>query len=183
MIARLFKLKGHDDLFAVAPALARRFPGVRFLLVGGGEWRERFEEKARALGMEKHFVFTGLVPPDEVWRYVGIMDVLAHLSLREGLPRALPQALAAGKPVLAYDCDGAGEVCLDNETGFLTPPGRLDVLERQLGRLLEDRVLRARLGARGRALVREKFTVERMVNDLESLYRELAERHLPGARS
>ena len=54
------------------------------------------------------------------------MDALVHLSLREGLPRALPQALAAGKPVVAYDCDGAQEVCLDNETGFLVPPGDLD---------------------------------------------------------
>ena len=71
---------------------------------------------------KSNFIFTGLVPPAEVPRYVGIMDALAHLSLREGLPRALPQALAAAKPVVAYDCDGAGEVCLEDETGFLVRP-------------------------------------------------------------
>ena len=103
--------------------------------------------------------------------------------MREGLPRALPQALAARKPVLAYDCDGAGEVCRENETGFLIPPGRLDLLEERLGKLLDDPGLRSRLGARGQALVREKFTVERMVDELESLYHELAARHPPGARA
>ena len=56
------------------------------------------------------------------------MDALVHLSLREGLPRALPQALAAGKPVVAYDCDGAREVCRDGESGFLVPARRFDRL-------------------------------------------------------
>src|SRR5204862_2926127 len=75
-IARLFKLKGHDDLFAVAPELIQRCPGIKFLLVGDGEWRARFENLARAPGLRGHFVFTGLVSPDDVPRYVGIMDAL-----------------------------------------------------------------------------------------------------------
>ncbi|HTV75650.1 MAG TPA: glycosyltransferase, partial [Candidatus Baltobacteraceae bacterium] len=121
-IARLFKLKGHDDLFAVAPELVRQNPKIKFLLVGDGEWRSRFENLAKSLGLEKKIVFTGLVPPDEVPKFAGIMDALVHLSLREGLPRALPQALAAAKPVVAYDCDGAREICFDGKTGFLIQP-------------------------------------------------------------
>lgn len=98
-IARLFKLKGHDDLFAIAPELVRCCPQMKFLLVGAGEWRGRFENLAKSLHLERHFIFTGLVPPAEIPSLVGIMDALVHLSLREGLPRALPQALAAAKPV------------------------------------------------------------------------------------
>ena len=131
-IARLFKLKGHDDLFAVAPELVRQNPKIKFLLVGDGEWRGRFENLAKTLGLEKHFIFTGLVPPVEVPRYVGIMDALVHLSSREGLPRALPQALVAGKPVVAYDCDGACEVCLDGQNGFLVQPRDLPTLKNRL---------------------------------------------------
>ena len=67
-IARLFKLKGHDDLFAIAPALVRSCPRVKFLLVGDGLWRASFEDRARSLGLEKHVVFTGLDPPDAVPR-------------------------------------------------------------------------------------------------------------------
>ena len=173
-IARLFKLKGHDDLFAVAPALVRANPRLKFLLVGDGAWSGRFRAQARTLGLERHFVFTGLVPPDAVPALVGLMDLLVHLSRREGLPRALPQAMAAARPVVAYDCDGAGEVCLENETGFLVPPGDLATLRERLDRLAGDPALRARLGQRGQALARERFDVRRMVAQLHDLYLRLA---------
>ena len=173
-VARLFKLKGHDDLFRIAPELIRVRPQIKFLLVGDGAWRERFEQSARELRLEKHFIFTGLVPPEEVPQLIGMMDILVHLSLREGLPRALPQALAAARPVIAYDCDGANEVCLDNETGFLLQPGDLKGLVDRLTRLADDVELREQFGRRGQLLVRDQFAVERMVNDLEALYLRLA---------
>lgn len=176
-IARLFKLKGHDDLFAVAPELVRQCPQMKFLFVGDGEWRGRFEALARQSGLARHVVFAGLVPPADVPRYVGVMDALVHLSFREGLPRALPQALAAGKPVIAYDCDGAREVCLDGETGFLVPAGDRATLAQRLLTLAGDRERGARLGARGRELVREPFSVQHLVDELHWLYLRLAERH------
>ncbi len=175
-IARFFRLKGHDDVFAVAPDLIRAHPKLRFLFVGDGEWRGRFEQMARDLGLEKHFIFTGIVPPAEVPRYVGIMDALVHLSLREGLARALPQALAAGKPVVAYDCDGAREVCLDGRTGFLIAPGDRATLSARLSELAKQPALGQRFGAAGRKLVRCQFSVEQMVDELQELYVRLAGR-------
>ncbi len=176
-IARLFKLKGHDDLFAVAPRLVRQCPQMKFLLVGDGEWRARFEELARRPGLAGHVVFAGLVSPEDVPRYVGVMDALVHLSLREGLPRALPQALAAARPVVAYDCDGAREVCRDGETGFLVAAGDRETLEQRLLTLARERDRGARMGAQGQALVREQFPVERLVEELHGLYLRLAGRH------
>lgn len=173
-IARLFRLKGHDDLFAAAPAIVRTCPRARFLLVGDGRWRCRFEARALELGLEHHFVFAGLRPPEEIPALVGVMDALVHLSRREGLARALPQALAAGKPVVSWDCDGAREVCRDEETGFLLRPGDVEGLRGALSRLAGDGALRERLGRCGQALVRESFTVERMVDELAGLYRRLA---------
>lgn len=173
-IARLFKLKGHEDLFTMAPALVQKFPQIKFLLVGDGPWRARFEKRVKSLNLEKHFVFTGLVPPAEVPQLVGIMDILVHLSLREGLPRALPMALAAAKPVVAYDCDGAREVCLENETGFLLQPGDLAGLSERLGQLVRNPALRTQLGCQGRKFVRQSFAVDRMVDDLYALYLKLA---------
>jgi glycosyltransferase involved in cell wall biosynthesis len=172
-IARLFKLKGHDDLLAVAPGLVRLCPQVKFLLVGDGPWRERLEHRTRSLGLEKHVVFTGLVAPEAVPPLVGIMDMLVHLSSREGLPRALPQALAASRPVVAYDADGAREVCLEDETGFLLRPGDLPGLRERILRLARDPALRQRLGHRGRQFVQERFPVQRMVDDLHQLYLRL----------
>ena len=179
-IARLFKLKGHDDLFDVALELVRRCPQIKFLLVGDGEWRERFEHQARSPDLAGHFIFTGLVPPSELPGLIGIMDILVHLSRREGLPRVLPQALAAARPVVAYDCDGAREVCFDNDTGFLVPPGDLTRLSDRVVRFALDADLRAQFGRRGRQFVREHFAVEQMVDHIYDLYRKLAaERGLP----
>ena len=175
-IARLFKLKGHDDLFAIAPALVQKCPRIKFLLVGDGPWRGRLESRARSLGLEKHVVFTGLVAPSAVPPIVGVMDLLVHLSLREGLPRALPQALAAARPVVAYDADGANEVCLENETGFLVAPGDLPGLSERLLRLAQDPALRQRLGCRGQRFVQERFGVHHMVDDLYQLYLRLGGR-------
>ena len=172
-IARLFRLKGHDDLFAVAPELIRQNPKIKFLLVGDGEWRARFETLARQLGVETHFVFAGLVPPVEVPRYVGIMDALTHLSLREGLPRALPQALAAAKPVVAVDCDGASEVCRDGQTGFLIQPGDLTGMKNRLLQLADNPALCKQFGESGRSFVRENFAVEKMVDAIYNLYLKL----------
>jgi glycosyltransferase involved in cell wall biosynthesis len=173
-IARLFKLKGHDDLFAVAPRLIKQCPQTRFLLVGDGAWRSRLETMAHDLGLDRHFIFTGLVPPEEVPRLVGIMDVVVHLSRREGLPRALPQALAAARPVVACDCDGAREVCREGETGYLVPVGDLAALTDRLLLLGRNPGLRDRLGRRGQQLVRAEFAVEKMVDELYALYQRLA---------
>ena len=173
-LARLTSLKGHDALLACGPELARSVPHIKLLLIGDGPLRRSLEAKVRALGLESHFVFTGLVQPSEVPNLIGLMDALVHLSCREGLPRALPQALAAAKPVVAYDLDGASEVCHDNETGFLIPAGDTTQLVDRIVRLASDPVLRARLGGRGRELVRELFSVEQMVDALYALYQKLS---------
>ncbi len=173
-IARLFELKGHDDLFAIAPRLVERIPNVRFLLVGDGPWRARFEEMAATPELAGRFILTGLVPPAEVPRYVALMDCLVHLSVREGLPRALPQALANGKPVVAYDCDGASEICLREQTGLLVHPGATRQLVSAIETLASDPAFRRRLGETGREYVRSRFTIERLVEDQHALYLRLA---------
>lgn len=170
-IARLFKLKGHEDLIRAAPALVREYPKIKFVLVGDGPWRGRWEAEVARLGLQRHFVFAGLVPPAEVPRWVGIMDIVVHLSRREGLPRALPQALAAGRPVVAYDCDGAREACREGETGFLLPVGA-DIAP-AVAALARDPALRRRLGEAGREWVRREFDVGVMVERIWQVYQRL----------
>jgi len=172
-IARLFRLKGHEFLFQAAPRIVAAAPNVRFLLIGDGVYRERFERQVAEMGLRRHFVFVGLAPPREIPRYVVLMDLLVHLSLREGLPRALPQALACGKPVVAFDVDGAREVCLDGETGLLVRPADVNGLAEAVIRLLQDTGLARRMGDRGRELVKDRFSEARMAQQLDELYRRL----------
>ncbi|NQU09271.1 glycosyltransferase family 4 protein [bacterium] len=170
-VARLFRLKGHEYLLAAAPRIVAAVPRAKFLLVGDGAYRARFEREARARGLADRFVFAGLVPPADMPRYIALMDVLVHLSLREGLPRTLPQALAGGKPVVAFDVDGAREVCLPGETGLLLRAGDTAGLAAAVSRLLQDRSLARTMGERGQALVSAEFTEERMVAAIDDLYR------------
>lgn len=179
-VARLVPRKGHADLFAAFKTMLPDCPRARLLLVGGGTLRTELEALAKDLGLADKIIFTGLVPPVDVPRHIGIMDCLAHLStFPEGLPRALPQALAAGKPVVAYDFDGAEEVCIesDNQTGFLIPTGDTDKAAKRLLQLANDVALRDNLGRCGTQLVKENFSVEKMVADQYHLYLKLAAEH------
>ncbi len=173
-VARLFRLKGHEYLIEAASHIVAREPRVKFLLVGDGIYRERFERRVTRLGLADHFIFVGLIPPAEIPRYLALMDVLVHLSLREGLPRTLPQALAVGKPVIAFDVDGAREVCLPQRTGVLLPPGDVDGLARAVTGLLRDPSTRHKMGEAGRALVMDEFGEDQMVDCIDNLYQRLA---------
>ena len=88
------------------------------------------------------------MPPERIPALIGAMDVLVHASLREGLARALPQALIAGKPVISYDVDGAREVVMPGETGYLLAPRSVEPLAEALVRLAQDRDAAATTGAR-----------------------------------
>ncbi len=172
-IARLFELKGHEYVIAAAQEIVPRFPQAKFLFVGDGVLREKYESEIAAAGLRQHFVFTGLVPPTRIPEYLSVMDVLVHTSLREGLARALPQALLAGKPAVSFDVDGAREVVRTGETGFLLPPRELAPLVDALEQLIADPMLRLRLGAAGRERCREPFRHEYMTEQIRNLYERL----------
>ncbi len=178
-IARLFHLKGHDDLITAAAEVTRQNPRVRFLLVGDGILRETLRRRVRSLGLESHFIFAGLVPPDEVPSMIGAMDLLVHTSLREGLARALPQALIAGRPVVSFDVDGAREVTVSGETGFLVPPGDTRQLAEDISRLVADPELRRRLGKTGQGRFTERFRHQTMTAEIRRLYQRLLESDRP----
>jgi glycosyltransferase involved in cell wall biosynthesis len=173
-IGRIFKLKGHADLVNAFTKILPEVPHARLLFVGDGSLRGEIENQIHSLGLAGKVVFTGLLPPGEVARHVGIMDCLAHLSYREALSRALPQALAAGKPVVAYDFDGADEVCLENETGFVVPTGDTAAAAQRLRQLANDPALREKFGRAGAAFVRDNFSIEKMVDDQYHVYLKLA---------
>jgi glycosyltransferase involved in cell wall biosynthesis len=171
-IARLFYLKGHDDLLDLAPDLCRRFPDVRFLWVGDGLLRQQFEERMNGMGLRDRFVLTGLVPPGRIPELTGAMDILVHPSRREGLARALPQGSLAGKPVVTYDVDGNREALIEGKTGFAVPAFDKALLARPIEKLVTDATLRQRMGEAGRAFALSRFDARMMVDALERVYRE-----------
>lgn len=172
-IARLFHLKGHEFLIAAAGDVAAKVPNVRFLLVGDGILRAEFEQKIAAAGLTDHFVFTGLVPPTRIPELVHAMDIVVHTSLWEGLARVLPQGLLAGKPVVSYNVDGAREVVIPGETGYLLPPQSIAPLSQALIELASDAELRRRFGVAGRARFADQFRHQTMTRRIREVYADV----------
>jgi glycosyltransferase involved in cell wall biosynthesis len=171
-IARLFHLKGHEDIVEIAPRLCREFPNLRFLWVGDGTLRGAYEQQIGRLGLKDRFILTGLVPPQQIPELAGAMDILVHPSRREGLPRAVPQASLAGKPVVVYDTDGSREGLIPDETGYLVPAFDVVRFEASIVRLVRDAELRRTMGQAGRAFALSRFDAKVMVDALERLYAE-----------
>ena len=176
-IARLFNLKGHTYLFEAAQRVIRAVPNARFLLVGDGVFRQQFERTVQQLGMERNFRFVGLVPPEQIPYYLSAMDCLVHTSLREGLARTLPQALLSGIPAISYDVDGAREVVIPEQTGFLLPAKSIEPLADAMVQLARDPALRERLGRAGRELCVQRFPHRLMTAQIRELYLSVLSRH------
>lgn len=169
-VARLFELKGHDMILKAAPKIIKAIPNVKFMFVGDGILRQSLEEQIKDAGITDNFIFVGLVPPTEVCRYTALMNVMAHLSLREGLPRACVQALASRVPVVAYPLDGTPEVVLDGKTGILCPPKDADAVADAIIKLLKSPELCKKMGQLGQDNVRKLFDWHKMVDILEEEY-------------
>ncbi len=169
-VARLFPLKGHEFIVPAAKAVIEKCPQVRFLLVGDGILRSQIEEQLTSLGLRDHFVFAGLVPPGKVPELIQAMDIVVHTSVWEGLARVLPQGLIAGKPVVSYDIDGAKEVVIPGQTGYLVPPRSIDELSAALCELAGDASLRQRLGQAGRERFTDQFRHQTMTERIREVY-------------
>lgn len=175
-VARLAELKGHDDLLDALGESMKADPRLHLLWVGDGWWSERLLSRVRDLGLQDRVHAPGLVPPETIPGWIRAMDVVAHPSYREGLPRAVVQGLLSSRPVIAYDLDGAPEVCRHEETGILVAPGDRAALQEAVLRLKADEDWGRRLGAAGRSACRGPFDHRTMVRALDDLYRRVLHR-------
>ncbi len=181
-VARLFGLKGHEDVIAAAPRVLAANPNVRFLFIGDGLLQAALQQQIAQLGLTPYFQFTGLVPPQRVPELLGASDMVVHCSLREGLARVLPQGLLAGRPVISYDIDGAREVVLPQQTGCLLAPRDIPALTAAILELAGDQGLRERLGATGRRLFTEQFRAQTMTRRLREIYQEVLDLRRAGQK-
>ena len=165
LVSRMAKHKGHRFLVDAAP------PGVHLLFVGDGEEREAIEKRVAERGVKA--TFAGHVPPEAVPDLIASMDVLVHPSIWEGLPRAAVQALLVGRPVVAFDCDGAREVVIDGVTGRLVAPKSVEGLSSAIRELLGRADRGLSLGLAGRSRVVSQFDWRAAGTRLSSLYLHL----------
>jgi glycosyltransferase involved in cell wall biosynthesis len=179
MIGNFKPQKNPVDFVRLAARVAERVPAARFVLAGDGPLRGAVEAEARRLGIGGRLLLLGW--RRDVDELIPCLDVLVLTSLWEGLPRVFPQAMAAGRPVVAYRVDGAPEAVEEGVTGFLVEPGDWEGAAARVAELLLDPVRAAALGSAGRARVGE-FDAGEMVRRQEELYERLW-RQLPARSS
>lgn len=171
MVACLKPQKRPLDFVALAARLAAGHPRAHFVLAGDGELRGAMERAIAGSGLAGRFHLLGWRRDPEI--VIGDLDILVLTSLHEGLPMVIPEAMAAGKPVVATAVDGVPEAVVEGETGFLKEPGDVAGLAQAVGRLLGDPGLARRMGetARSRAA---GWDIAAMVSRLEETYLDLA---------
>lgn len=173
IIARLFELKGHDDIIQIASEVVKRYPNIRFVFIGDGVLKDQFNLKIQNLNLQNHFVLMGLMSPEKIAEIYSMFDIVVHPSLREGLARVIPEAMAAKLPVISYDVGGAKEVIHHGKNGFLLKPRDLDGLLKSIETLAENPEMRQKMGQNGYHRVYPEFLKQNMVDQINKLYLEL----------
>lgn len=171
LVGRLVPIKDAPTFLQAARLVRDRRPEARFALVGDGEDRSALEALTRALGMDGAVTFFG-------WRrdlaaVYGDLDVVVNASRNEGTPVALIEALAASRPVVATRVGGTPDLLGEGERGRLVPPGDPGALARAVLDTLEQSEATRRLARAGREHVLERHSVDRLVRDVDALYRDL----------
>jgi glycosyltransferase involved in cell wall biosynthesis len=170
-VGRLTAIKQpHIFLEALADLSARR-PKVLGLVAGGGELRDELLARARALGIETRVRWLGW--QRNLVTVYGASDVFLLTSRNEGTPVAIIEAMAAGVPVVSTDVGGVKDVIASSDAGVLVPLGDVPALAAAVDRLLADDEFRTGMAAHGRRRVLEQYGIERLLQDIDAVYRDL----------
>jgi L-malate glycosyltransferase len=170
-VAALVPHKGQRYLVDAAHLVVQQVPDARFIVLGEGELREHLEKQVREHHLEKHVLLPGF--RTDVLGCIKGFDLFVMSSVTEGLGTSLLDAMACGRPIVATRAGGIPEIVEDGVNGALVPPRDAATLAAAIVRALTDEGWRRRMGEAGLARVRERFTVDRMVEQTAAVYRRL----------
>lgn len=155
LTALKYKAEGLKHLIQAVNLLKEKYPGVVLIATRRGVFSPEVEEFARAEGASEHVVFTGDIENPSV--PLSLCDIYTHITLGDGLPIALLEAMAMGKPIVATPVAGIPEAIRDGENGILVPPEPAEIAEK-IDYLLKNPDVARRLGEAAKRTVEERFT-------------------------
>jgi glycosyltransferase involved in cell wall biosynthesis len=170
--------KGHIDLIRAAVEVCRSFPQARFLLIGDGPERPCIEGMVEQLGLQENVLFLGR--RNDIPNVLACCDLMALPSWAEGLPNSVLEAMAAGLPVVATSVGGTPEIIEAEVSGLLVPPRNSGALARQILRILRNPDFAQGLARTAQEHARTRFSFERLLAELDVLYREGCKRRVIG---
>lgn len=170
-VGRMTGVKDTGSVLEIVRATRERGVDAVVCMVGDGPDRERLEQLAHDLGIARSSYFVGY--QSDVAGYYRLFDAFVLPSVNEGTPVSAIEALASGTPVVANRVGGVPDVVTDGVDGFLVEPGDVEGAADRLAELASNPELRARLGESGRREMFERYSVARLVDDVDRLYRAL----------
>jgi len=170
-VAALVPHKGQRYLIDAAHRVVQQMPDARFVILGEGKLRTQLEHHVRARQLEQHVLLPGF--RTDVLGCLKGFDLFVMSSVSEGLGTSLLDAMACARPIVATRAGGIPEIVEDNVNGVLVPPRDADALADAIVQQLRDATRRRQLGEAGLARVRERFTVERMVEQTAEVYAQV----------
>lgn len=174
IVGRLVPVKNHRLFLDAAKRIKELLRGkqrIKFMIVGDGPLRSGIKNYAESLGLDKEVVFTGW--KKDLSGVYSEADIVVLTSLNEGTPVALIEAQAAACPCVATNVGGVADVITHGKDGFLSAPNDLESFVENILKLVYNPSLIREMGERGRESVRGKFGKERLVRDMENLYRSM----------
>jgi glycosyltransferase involved in cell wall biosynthesis len=173
-IGHIAPIKGQEDFVRAAALVIQNRPNVEFVIAGEDKSQSRenriaLEKLIRELDLDQKVKLIGWV--DDMPEFLATLDLFVSSARSEPFGLAIVEAMAAGVPVVATASEGAREIIDDNRSGRLVPIGDLASLARVTDELLEDKAERRRLAQNAKAIARAQFSLERMVERTEEVYR------------
>jgi glycosyltransferase involved in cell wall biosynthesis len=173
-VGRFDPQKDYPNMLQAFARVVHKHSNAILLIVGDGPLRETMENMARELGAEKYVKFLGI--RRDIPQLMNAADAYVMSSSWEGMPNVLLEASATGLPIVATDVGGNREVVLDGITGFLVPPRNPEALAEAVLRMMDlPEEKRREMGKAARKHVEDNFSLDRIVDMWEALYKELLE--------
>jgi glycosyltransferase involved in cell wall biosynthesis len=181
-VASLTANKGQHILLNACQKVYQKTRAIKLIIVGEGLLKSTLQEETKKLDIESAVIFTG--QRKDVYELLAISDIFVLPSMiREGLSIAMIEAMAMGLPVIGSNVGGIPELIEDKVSGFLLPPGDTDKLASAIDALVTEQDLRERMGKQGRRIFEERFTLTRMIKQIEVLYDHLLKNKVRVVRS
>ncbi|MBX7054539.1 MAG: glycosyltransferase family 4 protein [Pyrinomonadaceae bacterium] len=172
-VGSLTERKGHNLLIAAMPRILESVPNAHLMIVGEGPMRAELEQLIDRNGLREQVALVGF--RENVAPLLSEMDLYVHPSIHEPFGISILEAMAAKKCVVATSVEGVPEIVLEGITGVLVPPKNCSALSEKIVSLLQNDDQRLRMGEAGRRRVEEHFTIGRVVNEYQAIYKSLAE--------
>ncbi len=167
-IGRVVPAKGLEYLIDALPFLKKEFKNIKLLITGEGSTMERLKKKAKENNVHDSIIFTG--KRRDIPDILSCTDIFVMPSVAEGLPNALLEAMAMGKPIVATEVGGIPEVIKNRHSGFLVPPRNPEALATAIKDLISNEQLAAKMGQAARHIVLDNFSIWSIAQKWQTLY-------------